>query len=369
MADHPDRALTAAVLVFGLLLAAANGSNDDPKGVATLGGTGVARYRRALVWGVVATLAGAVVSTHLAARLTKLFSSGIVTTHPSPAFALAVLAGATVWVLFATAARLPVSTTHALVGGLVGAGLVLGPDSVAWAALVPKVVEPLLFSIVVAYGASAALNLLPGRVPECLCVGIAHPVAIEPTPAAGAALAPASAPGLAARTGTVAECRAHGATGQGLMATLNGLHWLSAGAASFARGLNDTPKIVAVAAFALVPAGLGAGQLTALVAAAMAVGGAVGGMGIARRLGHDVVAMDHVEGAKANLVSAVLVGLGATRGLPISLTHVSTGAIAGAAGTHPSRLNRRTLRDFAIAWTVTPLVAGTIAASTFWLLR
>lgn len=83
----------------------------------------------------------------------------------------------------------------------------------------------------------------------------------------------------------------------------------------------------------------------------------------------DVVAMDHVEGAKANAVSAALVGLGATRGLPMSLTHVATGAIAGTAGARPSRLNWRTLRDFAIAWTVTPLVAGIIAAGTFLVLR
>jgi PiT family inorganic phosphate transporter len=50
----------------------------------------------------------------------------------------------------------------------------------------------------------------------------------------------------------------------------------------------------------------------------------------------------------------------ATR-LPVSTTHVSTGAIAGAAGREVARLNRKTLRDFAIAWTVTPIVAAPIA--------
>ena len=68
------------------------------------------------------------------------------------------------------------------------------------------------------------------------------------------------------------------------------------------------------------------------------------------------------------LTTAALVGLAANRGLPLSTTQVSRGAIAGAAGSHPSRLNGRTLRDFAIAWTVTPLSAALIAAAVFALL-
>ncbi|MFY9808566.1 MAG: inorganic phosphate transporter, partial [Pseudonocardiaceae bacterium] len=61
--------------------------------------------------------------------------------------------------------------------------------------------------------------------------------------------------------------------------------------------------------------------------------------------------------------------LGATQGLPMSTTHVSTGAIAGAAGRDVARLNRTTLRDFAIAWTVTPIVAALIAVVVYLLAR
>lgn len=358
--------MTGVVLAFTLLLAAANGSNDDPKGVATLGGAGVTGYRHALAWGVAATLAGSVVSVHLAAGLTKLFSTGIVTAQPTPAFALSVLVGATAWVALATVTRLPVSTTHALIGSLVGAGLVLGPATIAWASLATRVVVPLALSIVLAYAASGALKLLPGRVPECVCVGVAPPI---PQSASGGALAATAAPIAVIRTGTVDGCRAHSPAGHGLALTVNRLHWLTAGAASFARGLNDTPKIVAVAAFVLVPAGITTTHLAVAVAGAMAGGGIIGGLRVARRLGDDVVAMGHIDGAKANLASAALVGLGATRGWPMSLTHVSTGAIAGTAGAQPSRLNRRTLRNFALAWTVTPLVAGAVAASAFLLVR
>lgn len=293
---------------------------------------------------------------------------GIVTAKPSPAFALAVLVGASAWVTFATVARLPVSTTHALVGALIGAGLVLGPSNVAWGALTPKVIEPLLLSIALAYGLSSFLNLLPGRVPECVCVTMEEPIWVGAAPT-GTLTANAAAAVPVTRTGTIEECRAHSTPNWGVALTLNGVHWLSAGATSFARGLNDTPQIVAVAAFALVPAGVGAPTVAATVGAAMAVGGVVGGMRVAHRLGDDVVGMDAAAGTKANLVSAALVGLDATKGLPMSLTHVSTGSIAGTAGAYVSRLNGRTLRDFALAWTVTPLAAGVVAAAIFQVAR
>lgn len=342
-----------------------------PKGVATLAGAGVTRYRTAILWGTLATLAGSLTSLYFAARLTKLFSEGIVTAAPTPAFTLAVLCGAAAWVAVATVARLPVSTTHAIVGALVGGGLLLAPGAVDWAAVMPRVVLPLLLSIVLAYVISVLLASLPRRLPECVCVAVtpASDVAVAgpggPAGTGVAAFAPAprsGMPSVRVETGTVAACKVHAAGTRRIGINVNGVHWLSSGAASFARGLNDTPKIVAVAAFALVPAGLATSQVLLLVAGAMAAGSLAAGIRVARRLGDDVMKMDHVEGFKANLTTAVLVGLAANRGLPLSTTHVSTGAITGAAGTRLRRLNGRTLRDFALAWTVTPAVAAAVAA-------
>jgi PiT family inorganic phosphate transporter len=75
--------------------------------------------------------------------------------------------------------------------------------------------------------------------------------------------------------------------------------------------------------------------------------------------------MNHQEGFRANLTTAILVGVGANLGLPMSTTHVATGAIAGLARGDIARLNRRTLRDFSVAWTVTPLSAGLVSALVF----
>jgi len=148
-------ALTVAVVLLTLMLAAANGANDVSKGIATLAGAGVARYRTAIVWGTGTTLIGAAASIFVSERLTALFSRGIVTAPPTLPFAEAVLLGASAWVGLATITRLPVSTTHAIVGALIGAGIQLAPGAVNWGVLFTSVAVPLLASIGVAYAASA----------------------------------------------------------------------------------------------------------------------------------------------------------------------------------------------------------------------
>ena len=335
--------------------------------MATLAGAGVARYRTAILWGCVTTLIGALASAALAERLTTLFSRGIVAAPPTLSFAAAVLVGATAWVGLATATRLPVSTTHAIVGALIGAGVQLSPGAVNWSVLASSVAVPLLASVGVAYLASTGLSLAPFGRAECVCIEVPEPVprVVGRGEAAAVAAGP-ELPMLAVTTGTSAECRARGAERFGV--SITAAHWLTSGATGLARGLNDTPKIVAIGAFALVPDGVDPRWLLAAVAMAMAVGGAVAGMRVARSLGERVVRMDHLEGFRANLATAVLVGLGANLGLPMSTTHVATGAIAGVVRGDLTRLNRRTLRDFALAWTITPLSAGVVSGLAFRLL-
>jgi PiT family inorganic phosphate transporter len=138
---------TLLILALVGALAAANGANDVAKGVATLVGSGTARYRAAILWGALTTLAGAALSGLFAARMLALFTTEIVTVAPTPAFTLAVAIAALLWVALATRFRLPVSTTHALLGALVGAGVAVSPAVVAWGALGAKLVTPLLLSM------------------------------------------------------------------------------------------------------------------------------------------------------------------------------------------------------------------------------
>ncbi|TKA02946.1 inorganic phosphate transporter [Actinacidiphila oryziradicis] len=60
-----------------------------------------------------------------------------------------------------------------------------------------------------------------------------------------------------------------------------------------------------------------------------------------------------------------MVGLGALQGLPMSTTHVSIGAISGTAGTDLSRIKKKTVRDFAIAWLIAPPFAAAVAAVAY----
>lgn len=364
-----------AILGMCAAVAAANGANDVSKGVATLAGAGVTRYRTAIIWGVATTLLGSSLSLAIAGGISTVFTKGIVTVTPQPAFALAVLSGAVAWVGVATLARLPVSTTHALAGALIGTGLLLSPGSVLWGSIAVRVALPLLLSATVAYAVSAALSRLTRAAPSCVCLELGAGPGLAWSARSSAALGAVAMPtahtvpppvGVIA---TAAErCRVHDAGVTRVGINVNGAHWLSSGVTCMARGLNDTPKIWAVGAFALVPAHLAAGQLLAVVSVAMAIGGTAAGIRVARRLGEHIIRLSHQEGFAANATTAVLVAAGATLGLPMSTTHVSSGAIAGIAGIDVQRLQRRTLRDFIIAWTVTPPLAGTAAACVFLLL-
>lgn len=128
--------------------------------------------------------------------------------------------------------------------------------------------------------------------------------------------------------------------------------------------MNDGPKLVAIAAI-VAGAHLDLNALLLCVGVAMFAGSLYAGRRVAHVLAEGVVRMEHREGLLANLATALLVGFGANLGLPMSTTHVATGAIAGIAGGDAGRLNRRTTRDLILAWTLTPIVAGLIAGASY----
>src|SRR5712692_10025675 len=109
-----------------LLLAFANGANDNFKGVATLWGAGRTSYGAVLLWATLSTFAGSVLAFSFSEGLVKVFNGsrflgGAISADPI--FLTAVALGGAVTVLLATLLGAPISTTHALAGSLVGAGL------------------------------------------------------------------------------------------------------------------------------------------------------------------------------------------------------------------------------------------------------
>ena len=368
--------LSLLALPLVMALAYANGTNDVSKAVATLVGSGVTNYRAAIIWGTCWTVAGAGLSAFVAGAMLATFSAGFFQPGiaTAPALAPAILIGVTGWVLVASRMGLPVSTTHALTGALVGAGLVsIGGQGLAWPAIASKVGLPLLLSPVLALAVSFLFHPVIRRVAArwegaCLCVMPASR-ALVTIDARGntRTLLQTSVLGQPVVAVPV-QCERAGL--KGLAVGLDSIHWLSSGVASLARGANDTPKIMAMLLLgsASVSWPSRTVQFAALAAAAcaMGLGSYLGGLRVTEVLAEKVTRMDHVEGLSANLTTSSLVLVSATMGLPVSTTHVSSSAIIGIGVLKGLTAVRwTTVRDMVLAWIVTLPAAGILAALAY----
>jgi PiT family inorganic phosphate transporter len=363
------------VILAILATAWANGANDNFKGVATLYGSGALRYRTALAWATLATLAGSLAALGFGAALARRFSGrGLVpeALAADPSFLVAVGGGAALTVLLATRLGMPVSTTHALVGGLAGAGIAAGMG-VNLAALGLLFVGPLLLSPLLSIGLTLVLHPaleagrraagVRGRTCVCVGAGAARPPAVAlpgalPPAAASVTLAPA---GITVTVDDEAVCRRHSERwllGFSARQAVDALHLLSSGAVSFARGLNDAPKI---AALLLAAAPLAAGPAYLTVAATVAAGGLFGARRVARTISHRITPMETGPALSANLATAFLVLAASGLGLPVSTTHVSIGAIFGI-GIAGRRARRAVVLEILLAWMVTLPLAACLAA-------
>lgn len=362
-----------AVAVGALLLAFVNGANDNMKGAATLYGSGALGYRGALGLATVSTAFGALASTFLAGALVNAFSAkGLVPDAAlTPEYLAAVALGASATVLLATRVGLPVSTTHALVGALVGAGAVAAGSALDLSVLGGVFVLPLLAGPLLGIVLAFALVRLGGALARrlgvqgetCVCVERAEPVVVG----AGGAIALADA-----RVALVVEHREGCARrpearvlGFELGRLLDVGHVASASLVGFARGLNDTPKILGlVAGLGIVSPTTGAFAL----GGAMAFGGWLGARRVAETLAKKLTPMAALDGLAANLATSLLVASASPLGLPVSTTHVSTGGIFGI-GASSGELRWHMAGEVVLAWIVTlPLAAG-LGGVLMWSLR
>ncbi len=311
--------MTTALLVLAVgFVAFTNGANANFKGVASLYGSGTTTLRRAALWGTATTFAGSVAALFLATDLlTKFSGRGIVSDAlaAAPAFLCAVALGAAATSFLATRLGFPVSTTHALVGALAGAGLAGGADvrlaALGWTFLYPLVVSPVIAAVAgaVVYLLLRALRLAPDyRTP-----------------------------------------------------LLDALHVLSTGAASFARGLNDTPKM---AALLLAVPGLEVHWGFVLVAAAIAAGGLLDVDKVAETLGKKVTGMTPGQGFAVSLVTAGLVTTASLHSLPVSTTHVSVGSLLGM-GAATRQAHWRKAAEIVLAWFTTVPAGAALAALAY----
>jgi PiT family inorganic phosphate transporter len=276
--------------------------------------------------------------------------------------------------MLATILGFPISTTHALTGALVGAGVVaVGPQldlSVFGRAFfLPLLVSPIL-SVFLAMSlykfAHESRRRLGIEKETCVCVGPSQyvPLAqlaydngtrafVRPVPSDG---------GFAVTVGTERDCvevyRGHFASVTA-QSTVNAVHCVSAIAVSFARGLNDLPKIVGVLLVAKV-LDLHVGMIA--IALAMALGGLINARNVAETMSKKISGMNDGQALTANIVTAVMVICASRFGMPVSTTHVSVGAISGV-GLVKGTADRSVIVNILLSWVLTLPIAAAIAAA------
>ena len=362
------------LLAAVLFLAYTNGANDNFKGVASLYGSRATSYRVAITWATITTFAGSLCAIVLAHGLLRKFSAkGVVPDifTNSETFIFAVAFGAALTVLLATQLGFPISTTHALTGGIVGGGLMAAGSSVNIAALGSGFFLPLLLSPVLACALGAtiyfifrAVRLKCGIGKEwCFCVG--GKSVTYPSAQAGSVCALESSVAVPElKMASREQCTQHYAgsfLGVRLQSVIDAAHFLTAGLVSLARGLNDTPKI---AGLLLLVQQLTPNVKFVFIAAVMAVGGLLNARKVANTMSNKITEMNRGQGFAANLTTGLLVTLASVFSLPVSTTHVSVGSIFGI-GLTTRQANVETIKKILLAWVITLPVAALLSAVAY----
>ena len=374
--------LITLLFIAVLFLSYWNGANDNFKGVATLYGSRTVSYKTAIGIATVATFLGSISAIFLAQGLIASFSGkGLVPldTASSISFLMAVGFGAAFTVLLATRLGFPISTTHSLVGALLGAGLM----AVGWEVNLQRLggvfFIPLLVSPLIAFALGGSLYWFFTRArhkmglnkESCFCVGKKRElIPVGDNLAANITAVPGDAnynPTLSLALANDQECMdmyTDRVRGVYLQKVLDVAHIISAATVSFARGLNDTPKI---AGLLVAAQAVDIQWSMLLIATVMAVGGLLNARRVAETISHKITDLNHGQGFAANFATGVLVIFASKLGVPVSTTHVSVGSIFGI-GLVSGKRDSKVIVAILLSWLVTLPVAIVFSAMAYWIL-
>lgn len=327
-----ELALVILVVVIALVFDYTNGFHDAANAIATSVSTRALTPRTALAMAAVMNLIGAMLGVGVAETI----GSGIIDApqgHGGLVVVLAGLLGAITWNLITWWKGLPSSSSHALIGGLMGAGIA-SFSQVHWDVILDKVVIPMIASPLV--GFTLAFFAMVGLL----------------------WLFRNAAPGKAQRRFRVMQT-------------------ISAAAMALGHGLQDAQKTMGVIVLALVAGGLhpagGGIPLWVKLAAAIAIsaGTYAGGWRIMRTLGRKVIELDPARGFVAEGVAAgILYTTAFAFHAPISTTHTITSAIMGVGATKRlSAVRWGVARSIAVAWVLTIPAAAAVAAGVYFVLH
>ena len=319
--------LLVVTIVVALAFDFTNGFHDTANAVATSVSTRALSPRLAVLVAAVANLAGAFVTTAVA----KTVGKGIIDANlATPKTVLAAVAGAIVWNLLTWWFGLPASSSHALIGGLVGAALVQsGERGVQWHGLAHKVIIPAIWAPTIAFAGAFLVLLAIYWVFQWMT------------------------PGLANRSFRLGQL----ASGT----------WVA-----FTHGANDAQKTMGVIALALYAHGSISTFYVPTwgkIAAGIAIGAGtyVGGWRIMRTLGQRVFQMDPPAGFAAQATAGAVIYASTRYGYPLSTTHVISGAVMGSGATKRlSAVRWGVAGHIVTAWVLTIPASAAVAALVWW---
>jgi len=325
-----ELATIIAVIVVALIFDYTNGFHDAANAIATSVSTRALTPRVALLMAAVMNFVGAFLGTKVAKTVFSVLEP------PSGEHALVVvlaaLVGAITWNLTTWYFGLPSSSSHALIGGLVGAGLA-GGVTVQWDSVIDKVVIPMFLSPVVG-----------GLLAFLLMVAILWAFR-------------RAKPGPTQRGFRMAQT-------------------VSASAMALGHGLQDAQKTMGVIVLALVVGGYQDDfhipwWVVVLAASAISLGTYSGGWRIMRTLGRRIIEIDPARGFAAETVaSSVLYTTAYVFEAPISTTQAITGSIMGAGATKGRKAVRWGVAgNILVAWVLTIPMAGLVAAAVYWIVH
>jgi PiT family inorganic phosphate transporter len=319
-----DVVLLLIVVTAALTFDFTNGFHDTANAMATSIATGALKPKAAVALSAVLNLIGAFLSIKVAATIASgIVDSGVITLP----IVFAGLLGAIMWNMITWCIGLPSSSSHALIGGVIGAALVAaGTSSVHGQSIIAKVIIPAVLAPVLA----GLVAMLATR----LSYWIAKP---DERP------------------------RSHRYFRYGQLA--------SASLVSLAHGTNDAQKTMGVITLALIadnrlrPGADPPMWVIVSCGVALAAGTYFGGWRVIRTMGHRLTHIEAPQGFTAQ-TSSVAVLLTATQGgLPLSTTHITSGAVLGTGlGRRGSSVRWRVAGSMLIAWLLTLPAAGLIAA-------
>ena len=324
----PEGFTATLVGVFGLavLFDYINGFHDTANAIATSVSTHALSPRVAIAMSAAANFVGALTGTAVA----KTIGSGLITQQSEGGLVVAAaLVGAIVWNLLTWRLGIPSSSSHALIGGLLGASAAaVGFGAWQVGGILGKVILPLGGSPIAGFAVGFGLMVVIFNV-----FRRAHPKTMNDR--------------------------------------FRRLQVLSASYMAFSHGSNDAQKTMGVMTLALVSAGILPEfkvplWVIILAASAISLGTAAGGWRIIRTMGTKVVRLDPVHGFAAETSAATIILGASALGMPVSTTHVISSAILGVGSSDQFRaVHWGVARNIGIAWVLTLPAAATVAALAY----